>query len=100
MFLRCINVASFIFTSEQCNHCTNRLTSHLISLQEALAEEARQRAKFENDTEIAKAKRDYELKKAAYDIEVQTKVCKAKFVDQLMMLGCCDLLVSAFMNIH
>lgn len=49
----------------------------LIPLQEALAEEARHRAKFENDTEIAKAKRDYELKKAAYDIEVQTKVCKA-----------------------
>lgn len=42
--------------------------------QEALADEARMKAKYENDTEIAKAKRDYELKKAAYDIEVQTKV--------------------------
>ena len=42
--------------------------------QEALAEEARMKAKYENDTEIAKAKRDYELKKAAYDIEVFTKV--------------------------
>ena len=45
-----------------------------MSFQEALAEEARMRAKYENDTEIAKAKRDYELKKAAYDIEVFTKV--------------------------
>lgn len=49
----------------------------MVSFQEALAEEARMRAKYENDTEIAKAKRDYELKKAAYDIEVFTKVWKA-----------------------
>ena len=47
--------------------------------QEALAEEARMKAKFENDTLIAKAKRDYELKKAAYDIEVQTKVLFKSF---------------------
>ncbi|RMX37179.1 hypothetical protein pdam_00010670 [Pocillopora damicornis] len=47
-------------------------------IKEALAEEARQRAKYENDTEIAKAKRDYELKKAAYDIEVQTKKAESE----------------------
>ena len=44
-----------------------------------MAEEARMKAKFENDTLIAKAKRDYELKKAAYDIEVQTKVLFKSF---------------------
>ncbi|EDO47182.1 predicted protein [Nematostella vectensis] len=42
-------------------------------IKEAIAEEARLKAKYENDTQIAKAKRDFELKKAGYDIEVQTK---------------------------
>lgn len=57
----------------------------MMLLQEALAEEARQRAKYENDTEIAKAKRDYELKKAAYDIEVQTKVCICNLIYKLII---------------
>lgn len=60
----------FIYLLEDLN--VNNLELYLF--QEALADEARMRAKFENDTEIAKAKRDYELKKAAYDIEVFTKV--------------------------
>ena len=60
----------FIYLVEDLN--VNNLELYLF--QEALADEARMRAKFENDTEIAKAKRDYELKKAAYDIEVFTKV--------------------------
>ncbi|XP_067057792.1 flotillin-1-like [Acropora muricata] len=52
-------------------------------IKEALADEARMRAKFENDTEIAKAKRDYELKKAAYDIEVFTKKAQSQLAYDL-----------------
>ncbi|KAJ7378886.1 Flotillin-like protein 1 [Desmophyllum pertusum] len=52
-------------------------------IKEALAEEARMRAKYENDTEIAKAKRDYELKKAAYDIEVHTKKAQSELAYEL-----------------
>lgn len=52
-------------------------------IKEALAEEARMRAKYENDTEIAKAKRDYELKKAAYDIEVFTKKAQSELAYEL-----------------
>ena len=42
--------------------------------QEAVADQERLKAKYENDTLIAQAKRDFELKKAEYDIEIQTKV--------------------------
>ncbi|XP_020906749.1 flotillin-1 [Exaiptasia diaphana] len=50
---------------------------------EALAEEARMKAKYENDTEIAQAKRDFELKKAGYDIEVQTKKAQSELAYNL-----------------
>ncbi|XP_067130033.1 flotillin-1-like isoform X1 [Centruroides vittatus] len=43
------------------------------TIKEALAEEERVAARYQNDTEIAKAQRDFELKKAAYDMEVNTK---------------------------
>ena len=49
-------------------------------IKEAIANQERLKARFENDSEIAKAKRDYELKKATYDIEVSLfDFCKTIF---------------------
>jgi len=42
-------------------------------IKEAIAEEQRRKARFENDTKIAEAERDYHLKKAEFDKEVETK---------------------------
>ncbi|XP_076169781.1 flotillin-1 [Ptiloglossa arizonensis] len=52
-------------------------------IREAMAEEQRMAARFQNDTEIAKAQRDFELKKAAYDVEVQTKKAEAEMAFEL-----------------
>lgn len=40
-------------------------------IKQAIANQEKQKVRFENDTEIAQAKRDFEIKKAAYDIEVE-----------------------------
>ena len=39
-------------------------------IKQAVADQERQKVRFEKDTEIALAKRDFDLKKAAYDMEV------------------------------
>lgn len=52
-------------------------------IKEAKAEEARMKAKYENDTQIANSKRDYELKKAAYDMEVSTKKAESELAYEL-----------------
>lgn len=42
-------------------------------IKEAIAEEQRMEARFQNDTFIAEAERDFKLKKAEYDKEVETQ---------------------------
>ena len=55
----------------------------LIILQESLADEARMKSKYENDTEVAKSQRDYEVRQAGYDLEVQTKNAQSKLAYDL-----------------
>ena len=55
----------------------------LIILQESLADEARMKSKYENDTEVAKSQRDYEVRQAGYDLEVQTKSAQSKLAYDL-----------------
>ncbi|XP_013411697.1 flotillin-1 isoform X5 [Lingula anatina] len=52
-------------------------------MKEAIAEEQRMAARYQNDIEIAKAQRDFELKKAAYDQEVQTKKAQSDLAYEL-----------------
>jgi len=52
-------------------------------IKKALANEAEQAARYQNETLQAKAKRDFQLKKAAYDAEVQTEKAKAKLAYEL-----------------
>ncbi|XP_046844248.1 flotillin-1-like [Xenia sp. Carnegie-2017] len=52
-------------------------------IKEALAEEARMKAKYENDTEVAKSQRDFEIRQAGYDLEVQTKNAQSKLAYDL-----------------
>ncbi|XP_077972766.1 flotillin-1-like [Styela clava] len=52
-------------------------------IKEALANQAKMKAKFENDAKIAESKRDFELKKAAYDKEVSTKKAESELAYNL-----------------
>ena len=52
-------------------------------IKEALADEARMKSKYENDTEVAKSQRDYEIRQAGYDLEVQTKSAQSKLAYDL-----------------
>ena len=54
-------------------------------IKEAIAEEQRMAARFQNDVEIAKAERDFHLKKASYDREVQTKKSQADMAYDLQV---------------
>ena len=56
-------------------------------IKEAIAEEQRMAARFQNDVEIAKAERDFHLKKASYDREVQTKKSQADMAYDLQVRG-------------
>jgi len=62
--------------------------------QEAIAEQNRLAARYENDIEIAKAQRDFELKKAAYDQEVQAKKAQSDLAYSLQVFVVAELLRS------
>jgi len=51
-------------------------------IKQAVADQERQKVRFEKDTEIALAKRDFDLKKAAYDMEVETRRAESEMAYQ------------------